>query len=193
VLSAAARAQREQTWDVFIGHSRRNPNAVVLAEALYGHLTAEFNLTVWLDVKMDDKSEDAMEHGVRNSHTFLAIVTGPCVNPDKPEDDPSSNAYFSREYCLKELQWALDCDPSKPIQPVIRAEDKANIGALLADAPEDLKFLGKIDFIDLERNDIGYWAVGMDKIRGFLDAQPGVGSGGHGSSVSLPEIQQQVS
>ena len=39
-LSAAAPPQRERTWDVFIGHSRRNPNAVVLAEALWVELEA---------------------------------------------------------------------------------------------------------------------------------------------------------
>ena len=57
--------------------------------------------------------------------------------------------YFSREFCLKELRWAIDA--GKAIQPVIRAEDKANIGMLMADAPEDLRFIGGIDFIDLER------------------------------------------
>ena len=50
---------------------------------------------------------------------------------------------------MKELRWAIDA--GKAIQPVIRAEDKTNIGMLMADAPEDLGFIGGIDFIDLER------------------------------------------
>jgi hypothetical protein len=88
--------QRNQAWDVFLSHSRRNPGAVVLAEALWGALTS-LGLKVWLDVKMDDKSAAAMEHGVRNSSTFFVILTGPCVNPDRPSDDTQGNAYFSRE------------------------------------------------------------------------------------------------
>ena len=153
-------------------HSRRCHYAVVLAEALHGTLTAEpYNLTVWLDVKMDDKSVTAMEHGVRNSRAFLAVVTGPCVNPDRPDDDPATNAYFRRPYCLKELRWAVDA--GKRIQPIIRAEDKSNIGTLLADAPGDLKFLGGIDFIDLERNDREYWDVGVRKIQRFFSKSSG--------------------
>ena len=45
---------------------------------------------------MNDTSEAAMEEGVRNSECFIAIVTGPCVNPDHPKDKPEDNAYFRR-------------------------------------------------------------------------------------------------
>ena len=134
--------QEEQTWDVFIGHSRRSAHAVMLAEAIYAYLTARCGVTVWLDVKMADRSEAAMEHGVRASRCFLAIVTGACVNADRPDDDPAGNAYFRRPYCLKELRWAAEA--AKPIQPIVRAEDKQNIGTFLEDAPDDLQFLGGI-------------------------------------------------
>ena len=92
--------------------------------------------------QMTDKSQAAMEHGVRNSKAFLAIVTGPCVNPDRPDDDQIGNAYFQRPFCVSELRWAVDA--YKPIQPIVRAEDKTNIGGLLSLAPDDLKFLGSI-------------------------------------------------
>ena len=46
--------------------------------------------------------------------------------------------------------------------------EETNIGNLMADAPQDLQFIGGIDFIDLERNDIEYWGVGVGKIVRFL-------------------------
>jgi hypothetical protein len=64
----------------------------------------------------------AMQEGVRNSAVMIAIITPACVNPDKPHDDPGSNAYFARDYCVKELRWAREA--GVPIQPVIRSEDK---------------------------------------------------------------------
>ena len=90
-----------------------------------------------------------MEHGVRNSRMFLAIVTGPFMDivaapPTETLDDaPAINAYFRRPYCLKELGWAVDA--GKMIQPIVRNEDKGNVGALMKDAPPDLKFLGGVD------------------------------------------------
>ena len=47
--------QLEQTWDIMIGHSRRSGDAVVLAETLYGYLTNERNLRVWL-VRIDSRA-----------------------------------------------------------------------------------------------------------------------------------------
>ena len=50
-------------------------------------------------------------------------------------------------FCVKELQWAKEA--GIPIQPVIRMEDKTEIGTFLSQAPDDLKDIGNIDFIDL--------------------------------------------
>ena len=61
-------------------------------------LRYDHDMTSWLDVKMDDKSEAAMEEGVKNSKKFVAIV---------------SETYFSRKFCLKELRWAKKYE--KPI------------------------------------------------------------------------------
>ena len=89
------------------------------------------------------------------------------MNPDAANDDPEVNAYFKREYCVKELRWALEA--GVPIQPVIRAEDKASIGDFLDLAPEDLRHLGKTDWIDLNRNDRDYWEVGVKKMFRGID------------------------
>ena len=63
-----------------------------------------------------------MREGVENSEIFLAIIT---------------EQYFTREFCIMELRWAREA--GKPIQPVIRAEDKQRIGEFLDMAPTDLK------------------------------------------------------
>ena len=65
-------------------------------------------------------------------------------------------------------------DAKIPIQPIVRAEDKGNIGSFLEDAPDDLQFLGQIDFIDLERNDLEYWELGLGKVSRFLTVRAGV-------------------
>lgn len=62
------------------------------------------------------------QEGVRNLAMVVAIITPACVNPDPPDDDQASNAYFAREYCVQELRWAREA--GVPIQPVIRSEDK---------------------------------------------------------------------
>ena len=94
-------------WDFFIGHSRRSGQATTLAATLYHELTTK-DYTVWLDVKMSDPSTDAMKEGVQNCKLFLAIITGPCMNEDNPNDPPEENAYFNRGYCMEELRWAKE-------------------------------------------------------------------------------------
>ena len=109
------------TWDVFIGHSRRSAEATTLAETLYQSFK-EKDYSTWLDVKMNDTSLAAMEEGVCNAKLFVAIVTGPCVNNNKPNDNPDDNSYFKRWFCIEELRWAIKAGIR--IQPVIRAKDR---------------------------------------------------------------------
>ena len=135
------------TWDFFVSHTQRNGHATTLAAELYAEL-ATHGLTCWLDVRMEQKSEAAMKEGVLKSKCVLAVITGAC-------DGAESNAYFNRPYCVKELRWAREA--GIPIQPVIRAADKQEIGAFLATAPEDLKDLGQTDFIDLDRSKLRRW------------------------------------
>lgn len=148
-------------WDVFIGHSRRSANAVVLATEIAEYKDRGFR--PWLDVRMCDKSEAAMEEGVKNSKLFIAVVTGPCVNNDRPDDDTEGNANFKLEYCIKELRWAVEAGVQ--IQPVVRLEDKQRIGEFLQLTPLDLRvLLASIDWINLNRSDVEYWEVGMNKV-----------------------------
>ena len=142
-------------WDVFLNHTQRHPAAAAIAVDLYSSLE-KLGLSVWLDVKMDKKSEAAMKEGITNSKCVIAIITG--VTPDGNVD----NAYFNRPFCIKELEWAMAAGIQ--IQPVIRMEDKKEIGTFLGQAPDHLKCLGSIDFIDLNRSDKDYWQVGVNKI-----------------------------
>lgn len=119
-------------------------------------------MAVWFDVKMEDRSSAAMQRGVENSSCVIAIITGPVTNPDCPEDLPAQNAYFARPFCVNELRWAKAA--GIPIQPVIRSADKTRIGELMAAAPEDLQDLINTDFITVDRSDLDYWKVGVQKI-----------------------------
>jgi hypothetical protein len=160
-------------WDVFINHSRRCADAVVLATEAATYFRQK-GMSVWFDVSMSDKSTAAMKEGVKNSKYFAAVVSGPCVNNDRPNDDPVGNASFRREYCIKKLRWAQEA--GKFIQPILRLEDKGNIGTFLGllDAPlkvdgtmqdiSNFKCLGATDWIDLNRNNKRYWDVGMDMV-----------------------------
>ena len=160
-------------WDFFISHTQRNGHATALASKLHATLASK-GFSSWLDVNMSDKSEAAMREGVVRSKCVIAIVTGPCKNPDRPGDPEEKNAYFARDYCCAELRWALEA--GVPIQPVVRAEDKQRIGEFKDGAPDDLKDLFNIDFVDLNRSDKDYWVVGVDKIlkkNGMMMAEGG--------------------
>ena len=147
-------------WDFMISHTQRNGKAVALAERLAASLR-KLGFTVWLDVDMGKKSTAAMKEGVRNSKCVIAIITG------ATDDGQVSNAYFSRSFCILELECAIE--HGVQIQPIILDTDKSNIGVFLGQAPIHLKFLGNIDFIDLNRSDIDYWNVGVSKVKRALD------------------------
>ncbi|XRB22704.1 armadillo repeat-containing protein [Pseudoscourfieldia marina] len=141
-------------WDVFISHSQRDANATTLAVELYFSLK-ERGLAVWLDVKMSKRDEAAMEEGAKNSTMVVAIVTDGGI--DKDNED---TAFFRRKYCLQELRWAKSAGVA--IQPVLRVDDKKRVGEFIASAPDDLKDIGKVDWVDLNRGAVQYWNVGMD-------------------------------
>ena len=63
---------------------------------------------------------------------------------------------------MQELKWTFAA--GKHVQPVIRMDDKSNIGKFIAMAPGELKCLGDIDFVDLNTTDKRYWKVGVDLI-----------------------------
>ena len=103
---------------------------------------------------MNDKSEEAMQEAVENSHAVLAVMTG-----DGPDDE---GAYLNRPFCLKELRWAFE--KGTHVQPVVHQKDKERIGEFIEMAPADLKRIGSIDFVDLNPSDKEYWDVGLKKI-----------------------------
>ena len=154
-------------WDLFLGHSRRCKDATVLAAALE-ETCGEGEYVPWLDVKMDDKCEAAIKEGVQNSDLFVAIITGPCMN-DRPQDDPTNNAYFKCNNCLQELQYALEV--GVPIQPVIRTEDVPRKAEFMALAPDEFQFLGELEWIELNRDDTEFWKNGVARILRQLPAR----------------------
>jgi hypothetical protein len=127
----------------------------------------------WLDVKMGQRGEAAMQEGVSNSKCLLAVFT---------DDGGAGCAYFERPLCLQELRWALEHKVF--VQPVFAAHDKGRITEMLSKLPADLyAVLKATDAIHLDRSDNDYWAVGLGKIlkafkreclqRGLSSSQPG--------------------
>ena len=127
-----------------------------------GALRLRRGLSVWLDVNMADMNEAAMERGVRNAKCVLAVITGPCVNPDQPDGKPEGNAYFGRPMCIQELQWAQKY--GVPILPLIRDEDERRKEEFFDMAPRDLKYLGDEDIFPLDRSRLPYWEAGVEDI-----------------------------
>ena len=95
-------------WDYFISHAQKD--GAVFAEGIYSAMKFEQNKTCWLDVKMKERDESAMENGVINSNIFLMIV---------------SETYFTRPFCIKEIEWAVKY--KKPIVIVIDVKLKIKL------------------------------------------------------------------
>ena len=140
-------------WHFMISYTQRSDRASMLARELRTSLR-RLGFTVWFDVDMKDKSEAAMQEAVENSMVVLAVITG-----DGPNDD---NAYFNRPFCVSELRWRFKA--GKHLQPIVHLDDKKRIGTFIGMAPDDLKRVGSIDFIDLNPTDNDYWRVGLKKI-----------------------------
>ena len=50
-------------------------------------------------------------------------------------------------------------------QPVVHLNDKTRIGTFIGMAPDDLKKIGGIDFVDLNLTDKDYWKLGLTKVK----------------------------
>ena len=151
------------SWYVFVSHTQRNPEGKLLALDLYVTLR-EMGYSVWLDVKMNDKSMKAMEEGAKNARVVVAVITDSCVTAedDPKKGGPEQNMYFNRWMCQQELKWAIEADVF--IQPVIRMEDKKKIGHFIDMAPEEFKYLGGIDWKELNRSDSRFFKLGVEMI-----------------------------
>ena len=165
-------------WDVMISYTQRSAEAKRLANSAYAAFR-DRGKTVWMDVKMEQLNENAMKEAAQNSACIVAVITGACIGAadtavsslDSPViskmGDPLSNAYFMRDYCVRELRWAREV--GTPIQPVIRREDKHSIGKFIKQAPGDLQDLGAIDFISLDDISPSIWATSVDEVLRGVD------------------------
>ena len=111
---------------------------------------------------MAKRDEAAMEEGVMNSRCVIAIVSGPSTDPNNPHVKPEENAYFKRDFCVKELRWAVEAGVQ--IQPVVAAEDKGAISEFFAMIPDDLQHLGGVNWEHIDRKDKDYFELGVTKI-----------------------------
>ena len=72
------------------------------------------------------------------------------------------NGYFERPFCLNELRWAKAAGTY--IQPIVDSTDKSRIGEFLGMAPDDLKDLGSVDFVDFNQTDDDFFSLGVTKV-----------------------------
>ena len=110
-------------WKYMISY--RQAEAKEEAIKLAYELTGDKN-EVWLDVNMDDQSEDAMREAVRDSEVFVCMLT------------PS---YLESSYCSKELNWARVFE--KPIVSVYPSQ--FSVGQILKAAPAELAWIASYD------------------------------------------------
>ena len=102
-----------------------------------------------------------MKEGVQNSTMCVAIISD--------GDGTNGTAYFQRDFCKKELRWARDANVF--IQPVINIEDKSRIGEFMQQAPEEFKFLGCINFLELYRGSVDFWETSVNGVVKVLNEE----------------------
>ena len=64
---------------------------------------------------------------------------------------------------MNELRWRFAADTH--LQPIVHLQDKTRIGEFVGMAPDDLKKIGGIDFVDLNLTDKDYWKLGLTKVK----------------------------
>jgi hypothetical protein len=110
----------------FLSHYQAEGGAV--ARDIY-YSMKEKGIKCWLDVKMREQDEDAMREGVKLCEIVLIIM---------------SPNYFTRPFCVKELEWAVEF--GKPIVVVIDRQYCYLLGYIVCSSPPHLRGIGKIDF-----------------------------------------------
>ena len=86
-------------WQYFLSHVQYESKDMAL-KTFYS--MEKLGRSCWLDVEMDERDADAMKEGIKNSNIIIVIM---------------SPAYFTRPFCIKELEWAVEYE--KPIQVII--------------------------------------------------------------------------
>ena len=110
-------------WHFFISHTQRDGDAKLIATELWAGFKDCFKAECWLDVKLPARDMAAMKEGVRNSDTFICIITN---------NGGENTSYFSRPMCRQEVMWAVL--EKKKIVPVVKTDDKSRIGEFIAEA-----------------------------------------------------------
>jgi hypothetical protein len=82
-----------------------------------------------------------MKEGVEHAKCVIVIVT---------DNGTAGESYFAREMCRQELVWAHNA--GKVIVPVVDRDDKARIGALIAEGRKHGFELGSINFCTYDRS-----------------------------------------
>ena len=142
-------------YDAFMSHTQRSKKAVAYMEKLATGLKEHGFSNIWFDVNMPNQDEEAMRLGVQNSQVVIAFITGSCINPDSEHDKPTSNAYFNRAYCLKELRWAIEYQV--PIILAMDNKDDKKFVEFSEQVPSDLEFLLATQVRKLDRSNPYLW------------------------------------
>jgi len=122
----------------FLSYTQRDPEAKLIASELY-HELQDWKRECWLDVKMHERDEAAMEAGVQNAECLIAIFT-----------NNGKDSYLSRDFCRQEIRWAERYH--KPIVAVVSRDDKANVGKFVEEGKKHGLDFSKIDFVDYIRS-----------------------------------------
>ena len=151
-MSRSPRRSRSHshTLFAFLSYTQRDPMAKLIASELY-HEFQDRSLECWLDVKMHQRDEAAMEAGVQNAECLIAIFT-----------NNGKDSYLSRDFCRQEIRWAERYH--KPIVAVVSRDDKANVGKFVEEGKKHGLDFSKIDFVDYIRSSPEYAKASLDVI-----------------------------
>eukprot|EP00854_Cymbomonas_tetramitiformis_P007270 gene7270-8658_t len=115
---------------------------------------------------MNHVEKEAMREAVLNSSAVIAVITGD-DEPEGREEPVEDFSYFKREFCLQELRWAKN--EGKFVQPVIDIRDKERVGEFMATAPDDLKYLGDTQMLEVYTGTRVLLDAAADQIIRFKD------------------------
>ena len=151
-MSRSPRRSRSHshTLFAFLSYTQRDPMAKLIASELY-HEFQDRSLECWLDVKMHQRDEAAMEAGVQNAECLIAIFT-----------NNGKDSYLSRPFCRQEICWAEKYH--KPIVAVVSRDDKKNVGKFVEEGKKHGLDFSKIDFKEYIRSSHEHVKASLDEI-----------------------------
>ena len=125
-MSRSPRRSRSHshTLFAFLSYTQRDPMAKLIASELY-HEFQDRSLECWLDVKMHERDEAAMEAGVQNAECLIAIFTN--NGKDLPLASSPAESVGQTHH--------------KPIVAVVSRDDKKNVGKFIEEEEARARFL----------------------------------------------------